>query len=128
GGNFGPIWPACDSTAEVYDPSSNSWSSTPSMSLIRRGATATVIKRADGTRRVLVAGGYNNRNLEDFQSSVDLYDPSSNTWSTAASMTFKRAGHTATLLRNGQVLVTGGTQESGDIDSAEIYTPSTDTW
>jgi len=39
-----------------------------------------------------------------------------------------RACHTATLLPNGQVLVTGGYTTSGFTSSAELYNPSTGTW
>lgn len=49
-------------------------------------------------------------------------------WSSAASMAFARVGHTATLLPNGQVLVTGGLGSAGFLASAELYDPSTTTW
>jgi hypothetical protein len=43
-------------------------------------------------------------------------------------MTAPRAGHTATLLRDGKVLITGGSQELVSTSSAEIYDPSTRTF
>jgi hypothetical protein len=44
-------------------------------------------------------------------------------------MTTIRAGPTATLLKDGTVLVAGGGYHSGRaIQSAEIYDPATDTW
>ena len=41
-----------------------------------------------------------------------------------------RAGHTATLLPNGQVLVAGGYTDfyAAALASAELYTPATGTW
>jgi hypothetical protein len=39
-----------------------------------------------------------------------------------------RAGHTATLLPNGQVLVARGENTAGVLDSAELYNPSTGQW
>ena len=45
-------------------------------------------------------------------------------WRATGSVSTAREFHTATLLRNGQVLVTGG---SGDTN-AELYDPATGTW
>lgn len=51
-------------------------------------------------------------------------------WSAAASMSIGRASHTATLLKNGKVLIIGGVGEHPwpFFDSAEIYDPATNTW
>jgi hypothetical protein len=38
-------------------------------------------------------------------------------------MNTDRSGHTATLLRNGQVLAAGGSGSSGVLLSAELYAP-----
>ncbi|HMC52005.1 MAG TPA: kelch repeat-containing protein, partial [Acidimicrobiales bacterium] len=128
GGNFGAIWPFCDSTAEVYDPSANTWTSTGSMALDRRNATATVVRMPNGTHRVLVAGGIDNRG-SSIESSAELYDPATNTWTATGSMTTPRVGHTATLMtRTGLVLVTGGSDGTSVLSSAEVYDPSTGTW
>jgi hypothetical protein len=34
-----------------------------------------------------------------------------------------RSGHTATLLKNGQVLITGGLGNNGSLQSAELLSP-----
>jgi Galactose oxidase, central domain len=45
------------------------------------------------------------------------------------SLNTARRGHTATLLQNGQVLVTGGTDANGNpFATAELYNPATGTW
>ena len=50
------------------------------------------------------------------------------TWAATGSMANPRYDHTATLLPNGKVLVTGGYGISGYLASVELYDPSTSTW
>jgi N-acetylneuraminic acid mutarotase len=51
------------------------------------------------------------------------------TWTTTGSMTTARTRHTATLLANGTVLVAGGWDGSGRVQSsAELYDPISGTW
>lgn len=45
-----------------------------------------------------------------------------------ASMTIPRSAHTATLLLNDQVLITGGTGPGGVLTSAELYNPANQTF
>jgi len=61
-----------------------------------------------------------------------LAQAESGTWSSAGSMRDPRAGHTATLLSNGKLLIAGGSAgENGNslgLASAELYDPATGTW
>src|SRR5262249_44301668 len=54
-----------------------------------------------------------------------VYDPATEVFSATGALTTARAGHSATLLPNGEVLVAGGKDASGKISltSAEVYTP-----
>jgi N-acetylneuraminic acid mutarotase len=111
------------SSAELYDPATNTWSRAASMVIARAHHTATLL--ASG--KVLVSGGWNNGST---LASAELYDPVTDTWSPAGSMASPRGGHTATLLSSGKVLVAGG--DGGGflnyLASVELYDPGTNTW
>ena len=94
-----------------------------SMTNARGDFTATLLS---SNSLVLVAGGTTDGTA--VVSTVDLYDPATNTWRATGAMTTARRGHTATLLSNGKVLVTGGTDGTTALKSAEIYDPSTGQW
>lgn len=85
------------------------------MSETRRVDTAT--RLADG--RVLEVGGEN--------STADLYDPATNSWTAAAAMPVARSGHSAGLLQNGEVLVAGGSTGFAG-SSSEISDAAPNTW
>jgi N-acetylneuraminic acid mutarotase len=123
-----------------YDPDSNAWTAAPDMpeNPNRFGHTSTIL--GDGS--VLVTGGFTNcpknGSTSTAVATAARYHPATNTWSAVAVMNQKRAFHSATLLKNGQVLIAGG---GGNIEanclrptwnsvhaSAEIYDPETDTW
>ena len=116
-------------TAELYDPASGAWIATGSMNGIRIAHTATLL--ADG--KVLVAGGADSISETSVNAlaTAELYDPVTGSWSATGNMIEARARHTATLLADGKVLVTGGSGSSAGTDSlatAELYDPATGSW
>jgi N-acetylneuraminic acid mutarotase len=104
--------------------------------------TATLLP--DG--KVLVAGGVADSQEHTVLASAELYDPMTDKWSATGSMTTPRSWHTATLLRNGKVLVAGGYcpgpttpqclsavpagawDPDGAVATAELYDPGTQKW
>jgi hypothetical protein len=104
---------------EVYDPATNRWSLTPPMLHDRQGHSATLL--ANGL--VLVSGGTDSSRVGGVTATAELFDSATNRWSLTGGMAVARSGHTATLLKNGKVLVVGG-QFLGNLRSVELYTPS----
>ena len=88
-------------SAEVYDPSTGTWSATGSVTRKRQGHGATLM--LDG--RVLVSGG---RDGTEALTSTEFYDPDSGTWSSGPPLLTARWNHSSSLLPSGAVLVMGG--------------------
>jgi hypothetical protein len=115
---------APDNEAEVYTTSTGAFSQVGRTTDSWRGGTpATLLP--DGT--VLLTGGDFS---DDFLSigilaSAELYNPAAGLFSPAGYMTTARVAHTATLLPDGTVLITGGISSSDTaVVSAEIYKPT----
>ena len=116
-------------TAVVYDPATDTFGPTGSLAEARGAHTATLLP--DG--RVLVAGGgppawggsYTGI-TGAFLASVELYDPETGRFSPTGAMATGREVHTATLLADGRVLITGGADFQSHAEaSAELYDPRT---
>jgi len=101
-------------SAELFNPSTGTWTATGNLNTARYWHTATLLTNG----QVLVAGG------DGVGNSAELYNPATGTWTATGNMNNSRYTHTATLLANGQVLVAGGYGNA----TAELYNPATGKW
>jgi hypothetical protein len=116
-------------SAELYDPLTGTWTATGEMTEPYYGHTATLLP--NGT--VLVAGGDAPRGPGAVGwPHAAIYDPVTGTWAAVGDMMMAPLGHTATLLPDGRVLVSGGKvdggPESAAFDEAEVYDLVTGRW
>ncbi len=131
--------PAGQGSVDIYDPKANRWIAAGTLATARGGFVLVALP--DGG--ALVAGGCAEDPDAPFRrlSTVERFDPESNTWSAAADLPVPVAGAFGTLLADGRVLVAGGSvreAEPLDIDAgtissgltadANVFDPLTDTW
>lgn len=104
-------------SALIYVPASG-FSVVGDMSVARHNHTATLLP--DG--KVLIAGGTNwDGSQGGSLNTAEIFDPGTGTFETLITMVRTRAAHTATLMDDGTVLLTGGDSQG----TVEIYYPST---
>ena len=110
-------------SVELCDPAAENCTAAGTMSAERTQHTMTTLP--DG--RVLIAGGSRGGIGTEAApyDSADIYDPETGEVSALPSMPAGHTRHTATLLKDGRVLVTGGT---GKTEAADLFDPATDTW
>ncbi len=113
------------STNEIFNPDGKSgkgtWTNTGTMHIIRKLFTSTTLNSGN----VLVTGGETDSSLTK---TAEIFYPDSNSgsgaWSFTDSMLTKRSNHTATLLVDGKVLVTGGLTLNGVTADCEEFDPA----
>lgn len=98
-------------------------SETAHMQIARASHSSTLLP--DG--KVLIAGGFGGSGTEsDPYRSTEIYDPGTGSFQPSGNMTIGRSSHTATLLKNGKLLIAGGWTGRYNVRrSAELYDPTT---
>ena len=112
---------AYTTSAEIFDPASNTFTpTTGNMTTARGGHQATLLN--DG--KVLITGGWTNGSPAPALASAEIFDPVSGMFTSTGSMHTERTLHTQTTLKDGTVLVTGGEDNTpSTVGTAEIYDP-----
>lgn len=117
---------AASNTALLYDATVNTWAcTTNNMAVARQNHTATLLK----TGSVLICGGNTDLAGTVVTATCDTYDPATGLFAATDSMGTGRAGHSASLITDGRVFITGGYDPARAasqrfIVNSEIYDPS----
>jgi hypothetical protein len=109
-------------SAEVYYPASGKFRRVGSMGFARRGHIAVLLRN----HNVLFAGGIDDGlpDPERFLRSAEIFDTENLNFFPTSKMMSRRFNHSASLLRDGGVLITGGFIGGSTItDAAEIFDP-----
>jgi hypothetical protein len=119
-------------TLQRYDPVTDTWALKAPMSIGRAQLAAAAIDGklyVFGGYRILptvVPGWYNG----ELPTTVEEYDPVSDTWRQRAPLPEGRVNHGAVAANNGKIYVIGGSKiQLADADTAMLeYSPNTDSW
>jgi len=116
----GWIGHGCTDSAELYNPATGRFTLIAKMTELRGRPAATLLANGD----VLITGGADHPNTSGGTASAELFHATVQTFEALGPMHAARISHTATLLRDGRVLVVGG---RGDSVTAvvDLYDPAT---
>ncbi len=113
------------SPSELYNQVTGNFTATGQLETPRDSPTATLLQN----EQVLIVSEQSQQQNGSYteEATSELYDPSSGSFFYSGTLNLGREGHTATLLQNGQILVTGGnTANSGITATAELYDPTSE--
>ena len=115
----------CLSIVEEYNPKTNTWTKKNDMPTARSFATNCAVNG-----KIYLIGGANDNNFPNakFLTTVEIYDPSTDTWTKGSDIPTPRIT-SASFAVNGMIYVMGGTSKSFSIlSTVEIYDTKNDTW
>lgn len=107
----------------IYDPSTDSWS-TGADTPYSTGGGAVAVALND---KLYVIGGCQNGSSCPGDSSVEVYDPSTDSWSAAADYPAVIAWQSCGAIA-GEIYCAGGIASGSETPDTYVYDPGTDTW
>ena len=112
------------STVFEYNPKTDTWTQKADMPTARFSAAATVV---DGKIYVMGGGTPQFKWPWNLLSTLEVYDPTTDTWTKNADMPTSRDSASASTVE-GKIYVLGGGDEEEELSIMEKYEPETDTW
>lgn len=109
-----------NATAELYDYQTGTFTNTGSLNFGNRYLAAGVALA--GNQKILFTGG------AYIGAQAEIYDQATETFTNIPNMTISRNAHSATLLNDGKVFISGGMNGSTYLSNTEIYNPVTNTF
>jgi N-acetylneuraminic acid mutarotase len=109
-------------TLEVFDPSTNSWSTpvTTGTFTPRKYLTASVVNN-----KIYALGGFRDVAVN----TVEVFDPATNTWTTPPTKgTFTPRWALSSCVVNNKIYVIGGYNGTKAVNILEVFDPSTSIW
>jgi N-acetylneuraminic acid mutarotase len=115
------------STVEEYDPTTDTWTEKTSMPTPRALFASSAV-----AGKIYAIGGWIPRgNIGKAFTTVEVYDPVTNTWSKRANTPTARWGLSTSVVR-GKIYAIGGTTTTQSkwrtVSTVEVYNPTTDRW
>ena len=115
---------------ELYDPTANISTVAAASTLELNLGSATLLSSGSV---LFVVGSQSSNSSNPAVAAAVLYNPSTNSWANAGTLSTWHDGHTATRLGNGAVLVVGGgtnssRQGNNATDIVELYDPTANSW
>ncbi len=113
-------------TLQVYDPAADSWTEKAPIPVALFAAPSGVTSIGE---KLYVAGGQADQAHGNNISTLQIYDATTDAWTTGASLPAAGGGAFGGVI-NGKLYVAGGQDPANisEVSSAQVYDPSTDTW
>jgi N-acetylneuraminic acid mutarotase len=126
GGQNEQSWPNARSVVEIYDPATDSWSTTTKLPVAKSGAGVCVLNG-----KIYVMGGRYGDTAFAHTNSVYEFDPATETWAKKTAMPRRRSFFHVFPV-DGKIYAIGGRGYEGTTDlwptAVDIYDPVADTW